>query len=72
MQAMLPSEIAELYAISAMTLKNWLKPFIKGGVLRRYNSKYYTPKQVAYIYECLGEPNDKTDKNAKTDKKPQN
>jgi len=56
-KAMLPSEIAGLYGVSVKTLNNWLKPFRKGDVLNRGKSKFYTPKQVKYIFECLGDPN---------------
>jgi len=55
-KAMLPSEIARLYGVSVRTLNNWLRPFRKGDVLKREKSKYYTPKQVEYIFDCLGQP----------------
>jgi transposase len=55
-KAMLPSEIAALYGVSVRTLNNWLRPFRIGDVLKRKKSKYYTVKQVAYIFECLGAP----------------
>jgi transposase len=65
MQAMLPAEIAQLYNVSVRTLKNWLKPFNKEGQLNRNNTRYYTPKQVQYIFECFGEPENNLNKNDK-------
>ncbi|MEZ5047485.1 MAG: hypothetical protein R2831_10890 [Chitinophagaceae bacterium] len=47
-------ELARDYNVSIAVLRSWLRPFQKKiGV---YNGKTYTPKQVAIIYECLGEP----------------
>ncbi len=53
---MLPCEIARLYGVTIRTLNNWLRRFREGDVLKRVNTRYYTIKQVRYIFKCLGEP----------------
>ena len=51
----LPSELAALYGISVVTLKNvWLRPFVDTIGPRAGN--YYNILQVKIIFERLGEP----------------
>lgn len=45
-------ELCQLYGVSETTMRSWLK---KHG-LHKKNKRYYTPKEVATIYEKLGEP----------------
>jgi transposase len=54
--AMKPSELARLYNVDVKTFNKWLKPFNKNGELKRYDTDFYSPKQVKYIFECLGYP----------------
>ncbi len=57
-KAMLPGEIARLYGVSVRTLYNWLKPFDQKK-LERKTTRYFTPKQVRYIFKCLDYPETK-------------
>lgn len=55
-KAMTTARLAALYNISPQTLTRWLQPFAARIGDKINESRVYTPKQVAIIYECLGEP----------------
>lgn len=55
LKAYLTKELAELYGVSAKTFNNWIKPI--RSKLGTKQSKYYTPKQVALIFDFLNPPN---------------
>lgn len=45
-------ELCEMYGVSETTMRRWLKMHN----LHKNHKKYYTPKEVAAIYDKLGEP----------------
>ncbi len=47
-------EVAILYSISTKTLKKWLLPFEKE--IGNRTGYFYTPKQIAVIFDKLGIP----------------
>ena len=48
-------ELARLYDVKPRIIRVWLEPFI--SLIGERNGRYYTIKQVAIIFEKLGEPN---------------
>ena len=54
-KTMSKSELAQAYGITRITFMKWVKPF-KEQI--GYNDKdhYFTPKQVARVFELLGSP----------------
>ncbi|GHU85363.1 hypothetical protein FACS1894153_0420 [Bacteroidia bacterium] len=64
---MLPCELAARYNVSTRTLYSWLKEFDQ-SMLKKLNSKYYTSKQIRYIFDSIGEPEDDSTENKRVNK----
>ncbi len=47
-------ELADLYDIGVRSITTWLKPFEKE--IGKRHGRYYSPKQIRYIFEKLGYP----------------
>ncbi len=53
-KAMNKKELIALYKVSYKTFNAWLKPFDEQ--IGKPIGKFYTPKQIALIFELLGPP----------------
>ena len=48
------TELALLYEVKPRTIKIWLKPFLP--FIGEKEGRFYTTKQVAVIFDKIGEP----------------
>ena len=53
-KALTPGELAAKYEVTTKTLKTWLDPH-REKIGKRF-SKYFTPRQVYIIYNCIEPP----------------
>lgn len=56
------SELADMYATNVETLMRWLRPFSDDLEEMGYRKmqRIFTPRQVKFIFETIGEPNEDT------------